>query len=328
MRRIEPREPRARVPGATLETLYARSLPAKRTGRLYGAFPYPTKISPEAIALFVAAHTNPGDTVFDGFAGSGTTGLAALLCGDPPDELRSEAKRLGLEVQWGARNAVLYELGGLGAFVGRTLTNPPEPHSFREAAEELLRDAEGEDGWTYGAVDPDGCEGTIRYIIWSDLLLCPACYREESLWDACVSLGPAQIASRFSCPECDHEAPLGKVERVTASTRDDFVGEDRVLRVRHPVRVYGSTGKRRWSRDANEHDFSLIARVESEPVPDSVPDAAIPWGDLYRRGYHQGITHLHHFYTRRNLFVFARLWERTRRYEGTLAEALRFWLLS
>jgi hypothetical protein len=28
------------------------------------AFPYPTKISPEAIALFIAAHTQHGDTVY------------------------------------------------------------------------------------------------------------------------------------------------------------------------------------------------------------------------------------------------------------------------
>src|SRR3546814_18263236 len=60
--------------------LYRQPLAAKRTGALYGAFPYPTKISPEAIALYIAAHTKPGDTVFDGFGGSGTTGLAALLC--------------------------------------------------------------------------------------------------------------------------------------------------------------------------------------------------------------------------------------------------------
>ncbi len=65
---------------STLGRLYDEPLPASRTGALYTAFPYPTKISPEAIALFIAAHTKPGDTVFDGFAGSGTTGLAALLC--------------------------------------------------------------------------------------------------------------------------------------------------------------------------------------------------------------------------------------------------------
>ena len=311
-----------------MDALYARALRTKRTGHLYCAFPYPTKISSETIALFVAAHTKPGDTVFDGFAGSGTAGLAALLCGDPPDELRAEAERLGLDVQWGARNAVLYELGALGAFVGRTLTNPPEPHSFRKAAEEILRDAEAEDGWIYGARDPDGCNGTTRYVIWSDRLRCPACLMEASLWDACVSFGPAQIASHFTCPACLHEASLDEVERVTASATDDTIKDGQLLRARRPVRVYGSTGKKFWSRATTQHDLSLLERVETEPIPDSVPHVAIPWGDLYRRGYHQGITHLHHFYTRRNLLVFARLWERAAGYEGALADALRFWLLS
>src|ERR1700683_1974876 len=93
-----------------LDGLYKAPLPASRTGALYSAFPYPTKISPEAIALFIAAHTEPGETIFDGFAGSGTTALAALLCENPPEELRAKAKSLGLKVTWGARNAVLYEL--------------------------------------------------------------------------------------------------------------------------------------------------------------------------------------------------------------------------
>ena len=114
------------------DALYARALPATRTGHLYNAFPYPTKISPEAIALFIASHTKPGDTVFDGFAGSGTTGLAALLCEDPPEELREEARRLDLNVKWGARNAVLYELGALGAFVGQTLTDPSRAQSLSQ----------------------------------------------------------------------------------------------------------------------------------------------------------------------------------------------------
>lgn len=59
-----------------------------------------------------------------------------------------------------------------------------------------------------------------------------------------------------------------------------------------------------------------------------MPRAQVPWGDLYRSGYHEGITHLHHFYTRRNLIIFARLWEQAGRYTGALRHALRFWLLS
>jgi len=328
MKRTKPNESHARIPSGSVEALYSKALPARRGGHLYGAFPYPTKVSPEAIALFIAAHTKPGDTVYDGFAGSGTTGLAALLCEDPPAALRAEAKRLGLDVEWGARNAVLYELGALGAFISQTLANPPDPKTFRKAAEDILRTTETEDGWMYGAKDPAGEQGTIRHVIWSDLLQCPACFREATLWDACVSLDPSHIASHFTCPSCAHKVPITHVERLTCKTRDEFVDKQRHLRARRMARVYGSTGKKGWSREATRHDLSLFNRIESEPVPDSVPRVAIPWGDLYRRGYHLGITHLHHFYTRRNLILFGRLWERAARYEGNLRDALYFWLLS
>jgi len=65
------------------EALYSRPTRSTRGAPLFNAFPYPTKISPEAIALFIAAHTAPGATVLDGFAGSGSTGVAAILCGCP-----------------------------------------------------------------------------------------------------------------------------------------------------------------------------------------------------------------------------------------------------
>ena len=308
--------------------LYERALPAKRTGPLYGAFPYPTKISPEAIALYIATHTKPGDTVFDGFAGSGTTGLATLLCEKPSEELVAEAERLGLQIEWGARNAVLCELGVLGSFVGRTLTNPPDPKSFRKAAERILHDAQSDTSWMYEAIDPDGKKGAIRHTVWSDVLHCPACRRDVTLWDSCVSLNPARIDSVFQCPCCKHVAKLNDVARVTETVADDLTGEKTERRAREIARVYGVTGKMRWSRSPTTADMALLDRIAQVQIPESVPNMLIPWGDLYRRGYHQGISHLHHFYTRRNLIVFARLWELAGAYQGSLRDALRFWLLS
>jgi DNA modification methylase len=310
------------------ETLYARALPATRSGSLYGAFPYPTKISPEAIALFIATHTKPGDTVFDSFAGSGTTGLAALLCENPPQELRKEAQRLGLNVKWGARNAVLYELSALGAFIARTLNNPPDPEIFNKTANKLLSDVLQTDGWMYGAKDSDGKEGIIRYVVWSDLLQCPSCHRHISLWDASVSVNPACISHEFKCPACSFKCSIDDVERITETAKDNILGNERELRSRCIARIYGFTGKKTWSRASANEDLALIERIEQQAVPKAVPCVEIPWGDLYRSGYHKGITHVHHFYTRRNLIVFGRLWEQTNRYEGRLRDALRFWLLS
>ena len=313
---------------SSVEALYDRPLRSTRAGPLYGAFPYPTKISPEAIALFIATHTDPGDTVFDGFAGSGTTGVAALLCEDPPAQLREQARRLGLKVNWGARNAVLYELGALGSLVARTLTNPPDPEAFGKAAREILSETEQAYRWMYDAKDTDDNEGTIRYTIWSDLVKCPVCSEEVSLWEASVGLRPARIGPNFTCPTCAHSCRVGDVERLTSVSGDDILGLNRETRARCPVRVHGISGGKTWSRMATDDDLALLNGIERQPVPDSVPRVAIPWGDLYRRGYHSGITHMHHFYTRRNLIAFGRLWERTLNYGPALCEALRFWLLS
>lgn len=46
-----------------------------------------------------------GTTVLDGFGGSGSTGLAAILCGCPTEMMLREAERLALPVHWGARMA-------------------------------------------------------------------------------------------------------------------------------------------------------------------------------------------------------------------------------
>ena len=328
MNRSGPGQLPAQLSIGNREALYLRALPARRNGSLYGAFPYPAKISPEAIALFIAAHTNPGDTVFDGFSGSGTTGVATLLCEDPSPSLRAEAERLGLDAQWGPRNAVLYELSAVGAFVGRTLTNPPDPQEFRKAAEETLHFAEGEFGWMYAATDPEGRSGKIRHIVWSDVLQCPICRAESTLWDACVSLDPASISSQFNCPHCSFEASLKSVERLPEESHDCFIGKNRTVRLRQIARVYGTTDSQSWSRNPVERDVSLVDSIDQESIPDSVPRATIPWGDLYRRGYHAGITHLHHLYTKRNLIVFGRLWKHAALYDAAICDALRFWLLS
>ena len=313
---------------SAFEALYRGSLPASRGGHLYRAFPYPTKIAPEAIALFIAAHTQPGNTVFDGFAGSGTTGLAALLCGNPPVDVRAAAAREGLQVAWGPRNAVLYELGALGAFVAATLTNPPRPADFRNAAEEVLDAADQQIGWMYAARDDSRGTGTIRHMVWSERLRCPQCRSVASLWDGAVSRAPARIAAQWTCPHCAYSPPADAAERLVETTPDDLLGTACLARVRKPAWLYGRTGRTNWSRRANAADFALLEEIQRTPPPDCVPVVEIPWGDLHRRGYHRGITHLHHLYTRRNLIVLATLWQHAASFPETVRDALRFWLLS
>jgi hypothetical protein len=106
------------------------------------------------------------------------------------------------------------------------------------STEDILKAAQQDDGWMYAADDLNGNKGTIRYLIWSDVLCCPKCYSEVKLWDACVSRDPAQISSQFTCPACSHKTSFDAVTRLTEIARDDLIGKRTKLRARKPVWLY------------------------------------------------------------------------------------------
>lgn len=312
----------------TLDSLYSRPVPSKRTGAIYNAFSYPTKIDAEAVALFIAGHTKPGDTILDVFGGSGSTGIAARLCDQPTDRMRQMAADIGIDVEWGPRNAVVSELSPLGALLADVMCNPPDPDEFRKAAAEVLDTAAADARWMYDAVDPDGQPGFIRYVIWTDVLSTPCCDAELTLWDATVTLNPVVMAKTFHCPGCDKDVSVSDCGRVTVEETDEVTGKPTTQRKRLPARVYGQTAKKTWSRAPVPDDLDRIARVDAQPLAAKVPSTKIEWGDLYRSGYHTGIERFHHLYTPRNLRVLAELWSRIGKQPADLRPALRLLVLS
>lgn len=311
-----------------LSELYSKPLPASRSGALYSAFSYPTKISPESIAVYIASHTKPGDTILDTFGGSGTTGLAAHLCSNPTSEVIELAEKLKAPVVWGPRNAFIYELSVLGSFVAKTMCTPTSHVKFLQEAEELISRCEAQLSFVYSATDDQGKRGFIRHIIWSDILQCRKCNNQVSFWNAAVREDPISISSRFVCLVCGHSEDIDEVERVTEDYFDPLIKRHATRRKRVITKIFGQTGKRRWSRLATEADEQIYDKINAIPLPDVVPVREIPWGDLHRTGYHTGITHAHHFYTRRNLLVMAKIWSEIERAPEEMRDALRMLALS
>lgn len=308
--------------------LYSTPIPSRRSGAVYNAFSYPTKIDPEAIALFVAAHTAPGDTVLDVFAGSGTTGIAARLCEHPTVEMQRRALELDLPVEWGPRHAVLYELGVIGALLSRTMCDPPDPAAFQAAARRVVTAAADDYSWMYDAEAPDGQGGALRHAIWSDVVACSSCGHEVTYWDLAVGRDPLVLRKAAECPACKSTMSTSEARRVTDVVRDSLTGTDGTQRRRVLAHVYGRSGSTTWHRPPQPSDLDLIERVLEQPIPPGVPSSAIRWGDLYRSGYHQGIERVHHFYTRRNLIALGGLWAAIDNEPGELRDALRLLVLS
>lgn len=311
-----------------LEALYSKPLPSSRSGALYNAFSYPTKISPEAIAVFIATHTLPGAKILDVFGGSGTTGLAALLCDKPTEEMLKMASELGVSPTWGPRDAEIFELSTLGAFVASVLSSPPDPESFSHAAKSLIERTEKTIGWAYEAVDPDGNIGKIRHSIWSDVLVCPKCSSEISYWDAVVRREPLRLEGAFMCPKCAVTVQLDNCTRAVETVQDHRLGISIERKKRVPAQIYGRSTSGNWVRSPTEADFALFAKTESAAIPSSAPIAEVFKGDLYRSGYHKGISHLHHFYTSRNFLVVATLWETANEFPADIRDALKLLILS
>ncbi len=61
---------------------FAADVSEGKNDPIYNAHSYHTKVPHKAIMRYILHYTEPGDVVFDGFCGSGMTGVAAQMCGD------------------------------------------------------------------------------------------------------------------------------------------------------------------------------------------------------------------------------------------------------
>ena len=311
-----------------LEIMFSKPLPSTRSGAFYNTFPYPTKISPEAIAVYIASLTQPGDVVLDAFSGSGSTGIAALLCEYPTDRMKELANCFGVTPVWGQRKAILYEIGTYGSFATRTLTNRLTAEKFRCAVDDFVKCAEESLAGYYVVKDNNGNDGFIRHVIWSEILICPQCGEELSYFDNGTSRNPVRFANKVTCPHCKSEHEVDSFHPAYECVYDKLLHKDIVRKKREPAWIYGTTGADNWDRAANDNDKQLIREIQESPFDEDDIPREIQWGELHRAGYHFGITHLHHFYTKRNYTVMYKLWKLTEKYSDKEKRALQLLLLS
>jgi len=317
-----------------LNRLYDHPLPSTRGGVIFNTHNYPTKINTSAVVACIMAHTKPGDLVFDGFAGSGVTGLAATLCDKPDSDLRESVEKILGSATWGSRDCVLYDVSELATFISSTVLNPPDADRLSKAAQEILSLLDAEWSWIYSAKDTEGSTGKIRHTLWTDHPICPHCGKASTFWRLAVSLSPPSMKSLVRCEQCLREFDVASAPRLTESYFDDLLGQRLERRVRTPAFIYGRTGKSLWRRATTKEDLKLIDRINNTSIPPGVPVVRMlegkegRWGELYRSGYHFGITYLHHFYTRRNLIAIAAAWQTTAAYPKNICNALRFWISS
>jgi len=310
---------------------------------IYNAHSYHTKVPHKAIMRYILHYTEPGDVIFDGFCGSGMTGVAAQLCGD-----KGTVEELGYRVlsdgtiksveeeengkrifkafsKLGTRHAILNDLSPAATFLTYNYNAPADMIAFEQAARRILQEVETECGWMYqtlhrcthqknpeeikkvvlGEMDsPTGLIlGRINYILWSDVFICPECAGEVIFWEAAMNKSSRKVHDKFPCPHCSAELTKRSLDRAWVLRFDKVIGETIRQAKQVPVLINYSVDKQRFEKKPDQFDLALLDKIENSDIPYWFPTERMMAGDESRRNDKLGMTHVHHFYSQRNLWI-------------------------
>ncbi|MCB5288408.1 MAG: site-specific DNA-methyltransferase, partial [Candidatus Cloacimonetes bacterium] len=268
---------------------------------IYNVHGYHTKVPPKAIQTFIEHYTEPGDIVFDGFCGSGMTGVAAQLCANKVKENNG-------------RCAIISDISSYAAFI-TTNYNSPNTDSVIGEIEKIIEDVEKKFGEYYKTIhENDGkvevglsgkpIMGNINYVVWSNIYYCPHCSAELNYYKIMTENGLKSTEKLIKCPNCQAVTDRTKLEIKYTVAFDERLGEKTRLQAKVPVLINYSIGTKRFTKVPDLEDLRKLSEINSlefKPYPSN----KMMHGDETERLFRVGVTHVKQLYPERTLFFLA-----------------------
>lgn len=286
---------------------FASDVSEGKTDPIYMAHAYHTKVPYKAIMRYILHYTKPGDLVFDGFCGTGMTGVAAQMCGSMSNLDKTVFDGRNEKVTFGTRKAILNDLSPMACFLSDVYNSQVDVFSFEKKLDRIIAEVKNECGWVY-ETDPteQGKEkGVINYTIWSDVFICPHCGEEIVFWKVAIKGNKGRVKDIFSCPHCNASLKKRDCKAAFSPVLDENTGKVISMVKQVPVQINYSIGGRRYTKRPDNKDLELIKKISSMKIPYWYPTSRMPKGKEARRNDKSGITNVHHFFTKRNLYVLS-----------------------
>ena len=289
---------------------------------IYNAHSYHTKVPHKAIMKYIEHYTKEGDIVFDGFCGTGMTGVAAQLLN---------------------RKAILSDLSPIATFIAYNYNKKVDVTEFEREANRILREVEEEFGWMYETNHvQDGVhlrgglhlphsqselfsdkksvahlqgglhftKGKINYTVWSDVFICPYCGEEIVFWEVAVDKEEGSVKKEFPCPHCQATMTKRDCRRATVTFFDSAIGLEVTQARQVPVLINYTYNGKRYEKTPDADDLALIKKIEKSEIPYWFPTDKIQKGDKTGEPLRIGITHVHHFYTKRTVWILSTIYHK------------------
>ncbi len=286
---------------------------------IYNAHSYHTKVPHRAIMRYILHYTEPGDVVFDGFCGTGMTGVAAQLCGDSIEvqnleyRVQNDGTILNQEgrpfSKVGPRRAILNDLSPAATFIAYNYNMPVDVDAFDKESERIIKEVEDDYGWMFRTKHPHSeSEAEVSYIVWSDVFVCPECSADVVFFSVAVDRNTGQVRDEFGCEGCGSllkkKDLKRRQEKVLGTKTKEVVDRAKQTAVLINYKYNGQ----RFDKPCTAEDVELNAKIEGMEIPYFFPSDRIDrdidiW---YERDYRSlGLYSLDGFYTKRNLFWLA-----------------------
>jgi DNA modification methylase len=245
----------------------------------YNLHTYHTKVPYKAITPFLTHYTQKGDLVFDGFCGSGMTGVASSLIG---------------------RHSILLDLSPSATFISANTLINVQASEFQILAEEVLGEALKEIEWLYKTKHPEkeGVVCDVNFFVWNDLYECPFCKNEISIYD----IRNEYLHKINTCESCKNELPK-TIPRVIDKNKN-------IVKSKLVLINYTYNGKSQFKKP-DDFDYEILRKLEVINIPYWYPTNDIPKGfntEQPRKSHL--VKTIPDFYTKRNLYAVSCIWNK------------------
>ncbi|SFA83207.1 DNA methylase [Lentibacillus halodurans] len=278
-----------------------------KSDSVYKAHSYHTKVPHKAIMRYLFHYTRPGEIVYDGFAGTGMTGVAGAMCGD-----RNSSEDLGYidNNEIGGRKVVLGDLSPIASYIAYNYNTPIETASFEEEAYNIISEVENEFTWMYETYHNNNEKAKINYTVWSDVFICPNCTSEIVFFEAAVDYKNGKVYKEFCCHSCQAKLKKKGLER-SWETKVDINTNKTIEQIKQvPVLINYTYNKKKHNKKPDKFDLNNLMKIDKMNIYYWYPNDRMPLGDESRRNDRTGHTHVHHLYTKRNLMILSMLREK------------------
>lgn len=158
---------------------FAADVSEGKNDAIYNAHSYHTKVPYKAIMRYILHYTKPGDIVFDGFAGTGMTGVAAQKCNNPDLDFKNLLEHENKDLKWGARRAIILDLAAVASYIAANYNLGFDIEKFKTEAKRVYDEAYKECSWMYETMPNSSqhqlfckSKGIIINTVWSSVLGC------------------------------------------------------------------------------------------------------------------------------------------------------------